>query len=166
MLRCFFIGRKLYDYLDNTLSEKEKIAVQEHLAVCPRCSRSLSEIGRVIRLVSEMPFPRPGEDFWHKFKSELDDKLNRRLGVFTRNKHTVPVSAKPVFAAMLIVFLFLAVSAFFRFSGKQESPKKSDLLLIKDIRALEEQAFDADPESQPTIYIDGLRLLSQQNQSS
>jgi anti-sigma factor RsiW len=166
MFRCFFIEKKLYEYLDNTLSEKETIALREHLEVCPRCARSLSEIARVIRWASEIPVPRPGEDFWHNFKAELNYKLNQRSGVSVRNKHVSISRAKLVLAAAFILIVVLAAGALLRFSGKQEAGKDPDMLLIKDIRALEEITFDSDPEFHATVYIDGLQLALQQNQSS
>jgi hypothetical protein len=161
MFQCFFIEKKLYDYLDNTLSEKDKMAVKEHLESCPRCARILSHTARLVRGATETRIPVPGEDFWHNFKEELNGKLDQRLGISASVKKSPALRLRPALAMALILVVVIITGALLRFSGKSGNLVQPYNLLIQDIRSLEKINFDFDPEFQAITYINGLQLSSQ-----
>ena len=54
---------RLSAYLDNELSEAERIALAEHVAGCARCTAELAELRQVVSLLGSLPAPRLPRSF-------------------------------------------------------------------------------------------------------
>ncbi len=79
MLKCFFLSKKIYEYLDNSLSDPDSIRVKNHLVVCGKCRNKFERMNSIIAVASGKKTPVPDSEFWHKFQIDLDAKLNEKL---------------------------------------------------------------------------------------
>ncbi len=114
MLKCLFIRKKLYDYLDNSLSDIDRIKVKKHLDVCNNCQDSLSQFKSIIALAAEKKTPHPDNEFWHNFRVDLDIKLNERLVVPINIERKLRYHLRPVFAYVgaLIFILVIGIGSY------------------------------------------------------
>ncbi len=114
MLKCLFIRRKLYDYLENSLSDLDRIKVKKHLDVCNNCQNSLSQLKSIIALAAEKKTPQPDNEFWHNFRVDLDRKLNERLVPPIKIERKLRYSLRPVFAYVgaLIFILVIGIGSY------------------------------------------------------
>ena len=55
---------KLSEYLDDELSASERAALENHLAECSECSRTLDELQRVVASAKTLKARPPDRDFW------------------------------------------------------------------------------------------------------
>jgi len=165
MFRCIFIREKLYDYQDNSLSELEKSKVEEHLKDCPDCSKRLFQMKELLTLVEHKNIPKPSEDFWHKFKIELDDKLNARLVTPLKLKPVSVLGLKPELAITL-VSVFLVIIALGVHLRNKVIIANSDTQLLDEISILEEIKPEIDIANADEASFDELYLLDQQDQDS
>ena len=79
MLKCFLLRKKIYEYLDSSLSDVDSIRVKKHLETCGKCREKLERMKSIIAAASGKKAPVPGSEFWHKFQVDLDAKLNEKL---------------------------------------------------------------------------------------
>lgn len=108
MLKCLFIRRKLYDYLENSLSDIDRIKVKKHLDVCNNCQDGLSQLKSIIVLAAEKKAPQPDNEFWHNFRIDLDRKLNERFVPPINIERKLRYHLRPVFAyAGALVFILV-----------------------------------------------------------
>jgi anti-sigma factor RsiW len=54
---------RLSAYLDNELSEAERIALAEHVAGCARCTAELAELQQIVSLLGALPAPQVPRSF-------------------------------------------------------------------------------------------------------
>ena len=147
MISCIFIRKKLYDYLDNSLSEVDRDKIEKHLQLCSVCQKRLDQMNKVIELARTKKSPQLSEDFWHNFQIELDRKLNKRLVPELRFKTHLSYRLKPalVYASTLVVILFIGL--YIHLYSTSAIFTKSDLALINEISLLEEVTSE--------IYLNG-----------
>lgn len=79
MLKCFLLRKKIYEYLDNSLSDLDSIRVKKHLETCGKCREKFIQMESILAVASGKKAPVPGSEFWHKFQIDLDAKLNEKL---------------------------------------------------------------------------------------
>jgi hypothetical protein len=114
MLKCLFLRRKLYDYLENSLSDIDRIKVKKHLDVCNNCQDSLSQLKIIIALAAEKKAPQPDNEFWHNFRVDLDRKLNERLVPPINIERKLSYRLRPLFAYVgaLIFILVIGIGSY------------------------------------------------------
>lgn len=114
MLKCLFIRRKLYDYLENSLSDIDRIKVKKHLDVCNNCQDNLSQLRSIIALAAKKKAPQPDNEFWNNFKIDLDRKLNEKLVPPINIERRLRYHLRPVFvyAGALIFILAIGVGSY------------------------------------------------------
>jgi Putative zinc-finger len=64
---------QLSDYLDRSLSEQERVALEAHLARCPTCAGVLEEIREVVRQAGSLGEVPPTRDLWPAVAAALDE---------------------------------------------------------------------------------------------
>jgi len=70
-MKCFQIQRLLSNYLDKSVSEQERIAIEEHLKTCADCQREfemLHRLGETLDLVGDM---QVSSDFGSQVLNEI-----------------------------------------------------------------------------------------------
>lgn len=167
MLKCLFMKRKLYDYLEDSLSGIDKIKVKRHLDSCSRCNQSLSQMKNIIALASEEKSCKPNAEFWHNFQVELDRKLNEKLVPPLKTQTALTYRLRPLFAYAAILLFILATGSFFYKKPHHLAFRQiaRDEELADEWEALEEvteselsqdkDIYEDDP------YLEELRFLSQ-----
>lgn len=64
---------KLSEYLDDELTPADRRAVEDHLAGCPDCARTLGELRRVVSRAGALPAHPPAGDLWTGIESRIAD---------------------------------------------------------------------------------------------
>lgn len=164
MFECFFVKRKLYDYIDNSLSEEEKIRVKAHLDVCLDCREKIKEMESLIRQAQKKNIPQPSDDFWHNFKTELDQKLNQKLVPEFNLKGGFTYHLRPVFVLPLACVFIVAITIYFYLQSRPVFLAKEDTDLIEEMNFWEEIAPGSllnDNEESFTEELDNFYRLDQ-----
>lgn len=156
MFRCFVMRKKIYDYVDNSLGENEKVKVANHLESCAGCRQKAEDIRAIISAVRAGPVPQLSEDFWHGFQAELDYKLNRRVVPTLEERRAVSRRLRPVFAFTMVslLILFFSVGLFYR-SKPLPMLAIEDATLIEEINTLEEVSQEQFLEDEPALVQPG-----------
>lgn len=110
----------LYEYLNNSLSKKERMRVEEHLAGCQRCDRELNELKTTIervKAISESPSDARPQEYWNNFATVIDNRITQEQ---QRPVHSTPSLVewlkiqwvfRPKFATVLGSGLAIAIIA-------------------------------------------------------
>ncbi|MDD5019409.1 MAG: zf-HC2 domain-containing protein [Candidatus Omnitrophica bacterium] len=110
---CYFFRKKLLDFAEGRLPEREAQRLASHLDGCPVCRRELGDIRRGLEASGLYRPHEEGEVFWKKFDADLWSKI------YERSAHRLPGAArrfiltplwKPALAVLpLLVILFAVV---------------------------------------------------------
>ena len=143
MLKCIWLRKKLYDYVDNALNENERVKLANHLESCADCRGRAEDIRRIIGAAQARTVPQLSEEFWHNFQSELDHKLNEQLVPSREERLAVSRRLRPALA-FTMVSLLLMVFTFGVFSRTSKLPRlaQEDNALIEEISNLDESDMD------------------------
>jgi len=166
MLKCLFMKRKLYDYLDNGLSDVDRIKVENHINICAGCRERLGEIRDIIELAAQRRVPEPSEEFWHNFKTDLDRRLSQRLVSPFDSKRKSSYFLKPVLAYALAVLFFVAIgSLFYKNYFSVRLSMIHDDALVNEVVALEELGQSPVSSRDKDAYMDDINLFYQFDQN-
>ncbi len=69
---CLFLP-KISSYIDNELSERERLEVETHLDGCRECRKELEKMKAVDELISALPEIEPRHGFDSEFARKLED---------------------------------------------------------------------------------------------
>ena len=97
----------LSSYLDNQLSEKAKLQVEEHLKRCPRCSRELAQLQAVSQKLKSWHAPSLGEEFDGSVRNTIVLK-ELEGGRVTMNKKPLAILIPSGIAAGILVLVLFA----------------------------------------------------------
>lgn len=138
MFKCIFVKKKLYDYLDGSLSEKAKDMVKNHLQVCVACKEKTEQMKLVLSLAKDKSVVHPTEEFWHTFTTGLDQKLNERLVPPYNLKPALGLRFKPALAASLVSIFLIVMSVSLHLYNRQQLFNRSVSALVEEITSFEE----------------------------
>lgn len=165
MLRCLFIRHKLYDYLENSLSELDKIKVENHLGICNNCKERLGQIRSILDLASQRKSPQPNSEFWHNFKLELDRRLNENLIPPITFERRLVYRLRPAFAYIFILIFFLTIGNYLYKRPFSRLPNiAQDEDLIDETLTLDELEEGLESEHNEDAYTEELDLFYQLDQ--
>lgn len=161
MLKCIIMKRKLYDYLENNLSEIEGLKVKKHLDVCQNCRMRSNQIKTVLDYASAKNTPQPNKEFWHDFKTDLDRKLNAALLRPLTLKPKPKFLLRPAFAyAMVLTFFLAAIGSLYKF---HPSPllqlAQNDEELVSQAADLDELTETSELNHDEDAYLEEIDLL-------
>ncbi|MFH1397431.1 MAG: zf-HC2 domain-containing protein [Candidatus Omnitrophota bacterium] len=151
MFKCMLIKRKLYDYLEGDLREKQRCQVKQHLDVCSSCRARFNQAAELIKAAADKTIPSLSQRFWDDFRVGLDDKLNRRLVAPFKFKPVRAWNLKPVMALALIL-MFILGGGIYKHYSKSYFYADVDAQLIAEAVLLAE----LDPGSDLNIDDDGI----------
>ena len=160
MIRCIFIKKKLYDYLDNSLSELEKDKVKRHLERCLSCQGKLKQMQSLLELTRQKEVPQPSDEFWHNFTTGLDRKLNQRLVPQFKIRPNLSLRVKPVFVYASLLVVILTLGIFLNFYTSPTLLNRADLVLVNEIIMLEELTQEAYLNHSEEAYVEEMEILS------
>ncbi|MBN1470700.1 MAG: DUF2275 domain-containing protein [Syntrophaceae bacterium] len=112
MKKCKDIQNNLPLYLDDSLSAADKKAVEEHLKICPQCTKTLSQLSKTETLVNSLhpvdPPPRFKQEIMAKVREEAEKKnLIQKLFYPLQIKIPVQIFAT-VCIAVVAVYIYRA----------------------------------------------------------
>ncbi|MCP4649809.1 MAG: hypothetical protein GY853_07005 [PVC group bacterium] len=84
MLACYFLKKKLYEYVEGELTSQEKKEIGRHLTDCAGCRKRVAEIKKIINAVEKKEKLFLNEDFWRKFDERLDVQKSAKTPIYKR----------------------------------------------------------------------------------
>ncbi len=103
------VRHRLSDYIDGSLADDEKTAVEEHLKTCSRCGDALKELRQTIEHIRSIENMDPPAWMTGKIMARVRADQEKKKSLFQRL--FLPLHIKLPLEAMGV--LFLAVTAFF-----------------------------------------------------
>ena len=79
-MMCHDVEKLLPAYLEGLLSGEEENGIVKHVASCPRCSRSLSDLKRAEQLVRGLEEAEPPPFFEQKIMFRVREEASRKQG--------------------------------------------------------------------------------------
>jgi|GEM_PF-1008207 len=139
---CFFAKRKLLDFAEGDISERQAVQVRVHLESCPVCRGRLAEIRRGLQAVGLHREAQMSDDFWKKFDAGLQKKIfERECGRLPRTGRRfiwVAPMWRPALIALPILVIMFAVATHLRVF----SPAAREEALVRDAAWLMDEAAD------------------------
>jgi anti-sigma factor RsiW len=83
-MTCKDVEHNLPKYLEDALSPQEKSLVEEHLAACPQCKKSLAHLEKTGMLLKEMEVVEPPPWFTQKIMSQVRKETKQKESLFRR----------------------------------------------------------------------------------
>lgn len=165
MIQCIFIRRKLYDYLESSLSQAAAAKVKQHLECCAVCRGKLEAMAKLIQAVEQKAAPQPSEEFWEGFKTGLQQKLNARLSPSLGQplldlKPKLNYFLRPAYVVPAFLAIVLAISFYLRYNNPVYF-NASDTEIINEVSLLEEVSPDISIGNGGSANIDELNILYQ-----
>jgi anti-sigma factor RsiW len=144
MLKCFFTQRKIVDYLEDALSSSDKTGFEAHMNTCAACRKVLNKVTRVIRIAGAKRSPQLSEEYWKKFDTDLNTRLDERLAVdFRRASRPVldpfVLLRHPAWVAVSLAVIVLAVGLkVLPYARRNALAQQEEASLISDVDLLDE----------------------------
>ncbi len=94
-MKCEEIQERLSEYIEQTLNQEEKSAVEGHLSTCVRCRAESEILTQSIRTVSDLPPVEPPPGFSRKVMSRIheEEKPNLWSRLFFPLEIKIPIQA-------------------------------------------------------------------------
>jgi hypothetical protein len=106
-MNCENIKELLNAYIDDLLSEKERQAVQAHIASCPSCRKELDELAQAVNLVRKLDRIVPPPWFSEQVMMNIRKEEHKKKGVISRLFFPLYIKL-PVQALATVVIAVLA----------------------------------------------------------
>ena len=95
-MNCKKAKKLLVYYVEESLADGRRKAVENHLSQCERCRAELSEIQKLKENLLSLDAPEPGADFWRDFDGRLAQELaTEEASAPTRGFAAGPLSWQP-----------------------------------------------------------------------
>jgi len=121
------IRHMLSEYLDGSITAKEKAAIDEHLKICPECENALNELRKTIEHVKSVEEIDPPAWMAQKIMARVRTEAEEKKSLF--EKLFFPLSIKLPIQAVAIVFL--TVTAFYIYRDVQPTEKLPEVPISK-----------------------------------
>lgn len=130
-MNCKKIKNLLQLYIDNTPTFGEKQLVEEHLEECSACRAELKSLSATVKLIKSLPEVSTLPDFTQNIMAKISqEKIQIRSSWMDRLKRQVSIpqlSFRLVGAAAITaIFVFLAFTFLFNFSGLPGQPSQNE----------------------------------------
>jgi len=109
---CDFSEELLSAYLDDEVTEADRIQVERHIAGCDACRRRLDELRKVSGLLSQMPREKPSSSFRRRLRESITDGSSKRSRSGSKGfLSDLPIGRPLVAAAVIILIVVLPLAA-------------------------------------------------------
>lgn len=71
VMTCERLEELLPDYLDGTLGELDRLAVEQHLAGCPACGPLVADVRGIVAEAAALPALQPSRDLWAGIEARI-----------------------------------------------------------------------------------------------
>jgi hypothetical protein len=134
--------------------------VKAHLDVCLDCQGKIKEMENLISQAQKKNIPQPSDDFWHNFKTELDQKLNQKLVPEFNLKTRFSDRLKPAFVFSLASVIIVVITMYFYLHSGPVFLTKEDTYLIEEMNFWEEIAPGSLLNGNEEVIIEEMESLS------
>jgi len=124
-MKCSNIELLLYDYVNNFLTDEDKVQVKHHLKTCLKCSEKVSFLKKYSDSLSTIQTPEISANFNQKVFEKIKNKPKFE---FNLNLDTFSVKKFVLAACFIILIAFFIPVGFYVFFNNQD---KSNVALIK-----------------------------------
>jgi hypothetical protein len=128
----------LSEYIDGTVSAKEKADIEAHLKTCRQCSDALDELRKTVEHIKTLEEVEPPAWMTQKTMAKVRAEAEEKKSLLQRLFY--PLSVKLPIQAVAV--LFLAVTAFYIYQSIQPTPKRFEAPI---------QEFAAEKEAPPSV---------------
>ena len=113
------IRHKLSEYIERSLTDRERSDVEIHLRTCDQCSRALAELQKTIEHIKSVEEIDPPAWMTQKIMAKVRAEAEERKGLFHRIFYPLAIKL-PIQA---IAVLFLTITVFYVYQNAQLSQK-------------------------------------------
>ncbi len=165
-MKCEEIERLLIEYIDRSLTEQDRIIIEEHLSSCEACSKEAEEIESLFLGLNDMELEEPSENLRNNFNNMINSYT---LGMDNRIKMPLHEKAlnwidswwpkRPVIQfAVTVSVLIIGIVTGLKIDMKNES-EKGIVQLKTDVNHLRETVMSSLlNQSSVTERINGLTM--------
>jgi predicted anti-sigma-YlaC factor YlaD len=107
---CENIKKSLMPFLENELPEERRVEMENHLKICPECSRLLEEFSQLWQTMAHPEKIQPSPYFWTRLKQRIIGYEEGRKPVWGWLGGLVGWARPAVAVAALLICIFLGYS--------------------------------------------------------
>lgn len=96
---------RLIDYLDDEVTEDERIRIEEHLAECPSCTARVESLRRAFGAVSVDRAPEPEPAYWAYFAEKVKSRAAARAESRKKRFRLVLIPGIATAAACVLIIM-------------------------------------------------------------
>ena len=74
-MKCRRIRKKLLDYIDGSLSEKESLMLEQHITKCDHCHQEIELFSKLAKFIHRVDYPPAS--VWGNFLSDLHTRIEK-----------------------------------------------------------------------------------------
>lgn len=143
-MKCWYIRKKLLDYIDGNLSEKDSFTIEQHIAKCAQCRQEIEMFSKLSKAIHRVDYPPAS--VWDNFLSDLHTRIEKEAArdFAKEQKRQSYIKWGWVFTAATAVLFFVS-SVILEYQSTVE-PKNN----IQQIRV---QARSSTSEKSESIFI-------------
>jgi len=163
-MNCQDFRDKLELYLDNELSDQEKVEFEKHLSKCSSCAKELELLKSISSFGKIVSFSEPPPEYWNQLSQDImqqigepEEKISWIKGTLERLRRIIwqeKMSYRLVgLAATAVIVFFIVRISFFR-EGKFELP--IEIGAEDAIKMIDQRSVSAKPQTKITFDRDML----------
>ncbi len=117
---------RLSEYIDATLPEGERAALESHLAACAECRATLGELRRVVARAGALDERPPATDLWPQVASRIGRSSGDVVSLAARRaRRRVSFTVPQLVAASVALALLSSMSAWLVMGRKAATPSQT-----------------------------------------
>jgi predicted anti-sigma-YlaC factor YlaD len=110
MMNCKNVKKNFVSLLENELPEEQRVEIENHIKICPDCSRLLEEFSQLWQTVEHREKIQPSPYFWTRLKQRIIEYEEGRKPFWGWLEGVVGWVRPAVAVAVLLVCIFLGYS--------------------------------------------------------
>lgn len=142
MVKCKYIKKKLIDYVDGILSEKERDIVEKHIKICKSCHQELSLLEKLPQINYKIEYPP--DSVWDSFLDDLHKRIEHEVYceyIKQQNQKKWALVSLSAVALIMIIFFVSTLTEYYVLSkpiriNENRNPQKSDLLISENSESM------------------------------
>lgn len=107
-MKCWRIRKKILDYIDGNLTEKESLTLEQHITKCDHCRQEIEMFSKLTRFIHRVNYPPAS--VWDNFLSDLHTRIKKEAArdFAKEEKRQSYVKWGWTFAAVTAVLFFVS----------------------------------------------------------
>ncbi len=128
-MNCKKVESYFSAYSENDLDLKTKRLLETHLSRCETCASEWRAFRNTLRLLNDMPFIEPSQDFDWKLRSRLAREELNRIGIWQRMFGILRTKQSLVFSS--VIGILLVFVGLYLHSSKESPPIQNEQILVR-----------------------------------